>query len=69
MLDELNSWYIVLVCGKNLDLFLELCFSYIIMYANFELFLLSIPIVIIQAWDIMLRFAIFVPYAKIHIWP
>jgi len=53
---------------KNLDLFLELCFRHVFMSANFELLLLSIPTVIIHASDIMLRFAIFVLDAIVHIW-
>ena len=53
---------------ENLNLFLELCFIHVLTSANCELLLLSIPTVIIHACDIMLRFAIFVLDAIVHIW-
>jgi len=60
LFDELNSWYIVPMFRKNLDLILELCFSHVAMPAKFGLHLLSISIVINHACDIMSRFVIFV---------
>ena len=53
---------------KNLVVFMELCFSHVIMSTKFELQLLSISTVKTHAWCIMLRFVIFVLDAIFHIW-